>query len=94
MSQQTDLRVCQPTSACQPHPQDLPTLTLPDVVVMKLISARPQDSADISRMLGSASEQALQAVRAIVKKGRPDDAEDLEQMIAAGQLEFGPPRGK
>ena len=72
---------------------DLPTLTLPDVVVMKLISARPQDSADISRMLGSASEQTLQAVRAIVKKGRPDDAEDLEQMIAAGQLEFGPARG-
>jgi len=63
-------------------------------VVMKLISARPQDSADISRMLGSAPEQTLQAVRAIVKEGRPDDAEDLERMIAAGQLEFGPTKGK
>jgi hypothetical protein len=72
----------------------LPTLTLPDVVVMKLISARPQDSADISRTLGSAPEQTLQAVRAIVKEGRPDDAEDLERMIAAGQLEFGPTKGK
>jgi len=73
---------------------DLPTLTLPDVVFMKLISARPQDSADISRMLGSAPEQTLQALRAIVKQGRPDDAEDLEQMIAAGQLEFGLTKGK
>jgi hypothetical protein len=72
----------------------LPTLTLPYVVVMKLISARPQDSADISRMLGSAPERTLQAVRAIAKTVRPDDSEDLEQIIAAGQLEFGPANGK
>lgn len=68
----------------------LPTLTLPYVVVMKLISARPQDSADISRMLGPASEEMLNAVRAVVKRWRPADVEDLEQMIVAGQLEFGP----
>ena len=68
----------------------LPTLTLPYVVVMKLISARPQDSADISRMLGPASEETLNAVRAVVKRWRPADVEDLEQMIVAGQLEFGP----
>ena len=67
----------------------LPTLTLPFVVVMKLISARPQDSADISRMLGPASDEALNAVRAIVRRWRPADAEDLEQMIAAGKLEVG-----
>lgn len=57
---------------------------------MKLISARPQDSADISRMLGSASEQKLDAVRAVVARWRPADVEDFEQMIVAGQLEFGP----
>ena len=68
----------------------LPTLTLPYVVVMKLISARPQDSADISRMLGPASEETLDAVRAVVKRWRPAEVEDLEQMIVAGQLEFGP----
>jgi hypothetical protein len=68
----------------------LPTLTLPYVVVMKLISARPQDSADISRMLGPASEETLDAVRAVAKRWRPADVEDLEQMIVAGQLEFGP----
>ena len=68
----------------------LATLTLPYVVVMKLISARPQDSADISRMLGPASGETLKAVRAVVKKWRSADVEDLEQMIVAGQLEYGP----
>jgi hypothetical protein len=59
---------------------------------MKLISARPQDTADVSRMLGPASEQTLNAVRAVVERWRPADVEDLEQMIVAGQLEFGPPQ--
>jgi hypothetical protein len=67
----------------------LPTLTLAYVVMMKLISARPQDSADISRMLGPASGETLKAVRAVVKKWRSADVEDLEQMIVAGQLEYG-----
>lgn len=69
----------------------LPTLTLPYVVVMKLISARPQDSADISRMLGSASEPVLNQVRAVVRRWRPQDNEELEQLIALGRLEWGPP---
>jgi transposase-like protein len=68
----------------------LPTLTLAYVVVMKLISARPQDSADISRMLGSADEKVLNEVRRVVKRTRPTDVEDLEQIIVAGQLEAGP----
>lgn len=57
---------------------------------MKLISARPQDTADIARMLGSASDSALDEVRAVVSRSRQADVEDLEQMIAAGRLEFGP----
>jgi excisionase family DNA binding protein len=69
---------------------DLPTLTLPYVVAMKLISARPQDSADISRMLGPAPDDVLNAVREVVKRWRASDADDLEQLIAAGRLEFGP----
>lgn len=69
----------------------LPTLTLAWVVAMKLLSARPQDSADISRMLGPASDDAIDAVRSVVTRWRPTDADDLEQMIAAGRLEFGPP---
>ncbi len=72
----------------------LPTLTMPYVVVMKLISARPQDSADISRMLGPAMEATLDAVRAVVRRWRPQDAEELEQMIVLGQLEWGQPKAK
>jgi hypothetical protein len=68
----------------------LPTLPLPYVVVMKLISARPQDSADISRMLGSAEEKVVIEVKSVVKRTRPADVEDLEQIIVAGQLEAGP----
>ena len=67
----------------------LPTLTLPYVVVMKLISARPQDTADISRMLGPASDETLNAVRAVVRRRRPGEIEELEQMIALGKLEYG-----
>ena len=63
---------------------------MPYVVVMKLISARPQDTADIARMLGSASDSALDEVRAVVSRSRQADVEDLEQIIAAGKLEFGP----
>jgi hypothetical protein len=67
----------------------LPTLTRPFVVIMKLISSRPQDTADIGRMLGGASDDELASVRAAVKRHRPSDLEDLNQMIVAGQLEFG-----
>jgi hypothetical protein len=69
----------------------LPTLTLPYVVVMKLIAARPQDSADIGRMLGHASDPVLNEVRAVVRGWRPDDDEELEQLIALGKLEWGTP---
>lgn len=67
----------------------LPTLTLAHLVNLKLISSRPQDMSDISRMLGAASDAALARVRAIAGRIRPFDLEDLEQMIVAGKLEFG-----
>lgn len=69
----------------------LPTLTLPYVVLTKLISARPQDSADIGRMLGPASEETLNAVRDVVARWRPHDSEELEQMIVLGRLEWAQP---
>ncbi len=70
---------------------DLPTLPLEDIVVAKLISARPQDTADISRMLGGSDVEHLEPVRAAVRRWRPADLEDLEQMIVAGRLEYGGP---
>jgi hypothetical protein len=53
------------------------------VVAGRSGSARP--SADLRGCY-----DALDAVRAVVKRWRPDDAEELEPMIAAGKLEFGP----
>lgn len=67
----------------------LPTLTLSFVVLTKLISGRMQDAADITRMLGAASEAQRDSVRGVVARWRPEDLADLEQMIAAGKLEFG-----
>jgi ribosomal protein L37AE/L43A len=69
----------------------LPTLTLPYVVAMKLISARPQDSADISRMLGPASDPVLNQVSAVVRRRRPQDAGELDRLIALGKLEWSTP---
>ena len=66
----------------------MPTLTLPYAVAAKLISARPQDGADIARMLGGASDEAVEEVRALVRAIRPGDADDLDGLIAAGRLEF------
>jgi hypothetical protein len=41
-------------------------------------------------MLGPASGETLKAVRAVVKRWRSADIEDLDRMIVAGQLEYGP----
>jgi len=72
----------------------LPTLTLPYVVVLKLIAARMSDTADIGRMLGRASNAEIEAVRAAVRRHRPEDADELEQMIVLGRLEYQGPSGK
>ena len=42
-------------------------------------------------MLGPASEPTLNVVRSVVARWRPQDAEELEQLIALGQLEWGTP---
>ncbi len=67
----------------------LPTLTLEYLVVMKLISARPQDSADIARMLGAASPAQIDRVRRAARQVLPDEIDVLDQMIALGKLEYG-----
>ncbi len=72
----------------------LPTLTLAHVVVLKLIAARMSDTADIGRMLGRASDAEIEAVRATVLRHRAEDAEELEQMIVLGRLEYQQPAEK
>ena len=52
-----------------------------------MAAQRPQDWADISRMLGWASDADLDEVRAAIKKYAPEDLEDLESLIFLGQKE-------
>jgi hypothetical protein len=72
-----------------------PTLTLEHLVVAKLISGRAVDVADLSRMLGAASAEALAAVRGAVTRHLPDARDDLEKLIVLGRLEYElPPPGQ
>jgi hypothetical protein len=66
----------------------LPTISLNYLVIMKLISARAQDSADIIRMLGAAPETEIEIVRQTVSRWLPNDQEDFEQMVLFGKLEY------
>ena len=66
-----------------------PCARLQDLVVMKLAAGRVQDLADISRMLGQASEEALAATRRAVSIYCPADLADIENLIALGRLEHG-----
>jgi hypothetical protein len=67
---------------------ELPTLTLPYLVLMKLTIDRWADLEDISCMLGPASPGELTAIRRVVRRFYPREVEDLEQIIAFSQIEF------
>jgi hypothetical protein len=68
----------------------LTTIAEPYLVLLKLRVGRTTDIADLSRMLGAASDETLAAVRAAVERfGGQDDAADLESLIALGRLERG-----
>lgn len=68
----------------------LPTLPLPYLVFMKLDAARTTDLADVSRMLGRATEHDLQAARrVIIRFGDDQDLGDFEQLVQMGRLERG-----
>ena len=69
-------------------PAGYPVLALPYLVLMKLIVSRVQDVADLTRMLGLASEEELARVRAAVAHYAPHESEDLESLIYLGQVEM------
>ena len=69
-------------------PAGLPVLDLPYLVIMKIEAFRVQDTADLSRMLGLASDEDLARVRTMVARYAPDAAEDLESLIYLGRLEM------
>jgi hypothetical protein len=54
---------------------------------MKLIAGRSQDLADISRMLGGATNIQLLAVKKIIIQYLPNAIEDLESLVILGKLE-------
>ena len=68
-------------------PAGYPVLKLPYITLMKMGAQRAQDWADVSRMLGWASDADLDKVRAVVKQYAPEDLEDLESLIFIGKKE-------
>jgi len=70
--------------------QGLPVLPLPYFVLMKLQSGRTQDIADVTRMLGLASDADLDAVREVIRQFDPDALDDVESMIVLGRMEMQP----
>jgi hypothetical protein len=69
-------------------PAGYPVLDLPYLVIMKLAASRVQDTADLSRMLGLASDTDLIRVRQVVARYAPDDLGDLESLIYLGRFEM------
>lgn len=58
-----------------------PVIPLPYLILMKLEASRLQDIADISRMVKYADEESRSKIREVVKRYRPEDLDDLEQII-------------
>ena len=68
-------------------PDGLPIIKLSYLVLMKLIAGRSQDLADISRMLGGATDFQLLEVKNIIIQYLPSAIEDLESLVILGKLE-------
>lgn len=69
-------------------PDGSPVISLPYLVLMKLIAGRSQDLADVSRMLGGASDIQLLEVKTTIDQYLPNSVEDLESLIMLGKLEL------
>lgn len=68
-------------------PAGYPTIALPYLILLKMDAQRAQDWADVSRMLGWASDEDLEKVREVFRKYSPQDVEDLESLIFIGKKE-------
>jgi hypothetical protein len=72
-------------------PDGFPYALLPHLVLMKIEASRPQDIADISRMLGAAAEDEFRKVVTFLERIRPEFIEDVHALREIGLLEFSPP---
>lgn len=70
-------------------PAGYPVIGMPYLILLKMTAQRAQDWADVSRILGWASDEQLDEVRAVVAKYAPEDSEDLESLIFIGKQEQG-----
>jgi len=71
-----------------------PVIGLPYLVLLKMLAQRAQDWADVSRMLGWASDTDLDTVREVFTRYAPEDLEDLESLIFLGKKEREVPSDK
>jgi hypothetical protein len=70
-----------------------PIIGLPYLIILKMSAQRAQDWADVSRMLGWASDAELDEVRTVVQRYTPEDVDDLEAIIFIGKKEREIPPG-
>lgn len=70
-------------------PAGAPVVPFPYLVFMKLLASRLQGLADVSRMLGAATEPNPNraGARAVIREHAPDLSQDLESLITLGKLE-------
>jgi hypothetical protein len=68
-----------------------PVISLPYLVLLKMASSRGRDIGDLTTMLGLASPESLDQIRAIADRYTPADSEDLETLIYLGQREMQSP---
>ena len=64
-----------------------PIIGLPYLTILKMAAQRAQDWADVSRMLGWASDAELDEVRAVMRRYAQEDVDDLESLIFIGKKE-------
>lgn len=68
-----------------------PVLPLPYLILLKLEASRVQDIADVTRMLGWASEEMLEKVRQAIAQYAPQESDDLESLVFLGRQERSEP---
>ncbi len=69
----------------------LPVLARPYLMLMKLEAGRPQDLADVQRMLRDTPQAERDSTRALIARYLPDAVEDFDALITLADLEFGSP---
>lgn len=69
-------------------PDGLPLIALPYLVLLKMRASRGIDIGDLTRILGTADEAALDRTRQVIRTHLSDAEEDLESLIQLGRLEY------